>query len=493
MLHGRVGGAARRRLVVVAGRGAGPATSSTGRASRATTALLRGDEPGRRRTSRAPPRRCCATRRSSCCCSRTRRCSTTSSGRVEPVAGDRRARSRTCARSRAPTRRRCCSTAPAAAGRVRLVVGASRVLGVHLGAEHDRPRRDRAVTARDGNVWAAIADLAAEEGIPRTGRGAGGVTCQLPASETGRAGRRDAPATLRAAAGLARRRRRARAGAGGAHDVVAAGVGAAGDGDLARRRARRRGDDHAVPAARRGGRRRSAARPRSTVDFAGRSRGGLAVLAGAAGQTTAEATCAVAAVHGGRLERPFGVTAARGAGHRRAPGRRRGARPQPRDARGPPGRGGRERRRRQRAWPSWRARRSPRTAAGRRCAGTATRPRRRSPGCSTRRPLHHALVAVDLGMLDGDQLAAVVGARSHLHVWVAAGPAGVARDRRATAPADRLRTAGRRGDRRLAGRRAAALGQAAVGARRPARLPGGARRPPRRPALGCSRRACTAA
>lgn len=50
--------------------------------------------------------------------------------------------------------------------------------------------------------------------------------------------------------------------------------------------------------------------PALTVDLAGRSRGGLAVLGGAGGQTTAEATAAVAAVHGGRLERPVGVNEA---------------------------------------------------------------------------------------------------------------------------------------------------------------------------------------
>jgi hypothetical protein len=50
--------------------------------------------------------------------------------------------------------------------------------------------------------------------------------------------------------------------------------------------------------------------PALAVDLAGRSRGGLAVLGGAAGHATAEGTCAVAAIHGGRLEQPFGINEA---------------------------------------------------------------------------------------------------------------------------------------------------------------------------------------
>jgi hypothetical protein len=51
-------------------------------------------------------------------------------------------------------------------GRVRLVQGAHEYWAFTSEPIHDRPKRDRAVAARDGNVWAAIADLAAKEGIP---------------------------------------------------------------------------------------------------------------------------------------------------------------------------------------------------------------------------------------------------------------------------------------------------------------------------------------
>ncbi|MGI8944770.1 MAG: hypothetical protein ACR2GL_00840 [Thermoleophilaceae bacterium] len=51
-------------------------------------------------------------------------------------------------------------------GRERLVLGPHEYWAFTSEPNHDRPKRDRAVAARDGNVMAAIADLAAEEGIP---------------------------------------------------------------------------------------------------------------------------------------------------------------------------------------------------------------------------------------------------------------------------------------------------------------------------------------
>jgi hypothetical protein len=52
------------------------------------------------------------------------------------------------------------------AGRVRLVLGAHEYWAFTSEPNHDRPMRDRAVARRDGNVWAAIAELATEQGIP---------------------------------------------------------------------------------------------------------------------------------------------------------------------------------------------------------------------------------------------------------------------------------------------------------------------------------------
>jgi hypothetical protein len=51
-------------------------------------------------------------------------------------------------------------------GRVRLVLGAHEYWAFTSEPNHDRPKRDRAVAERDGNVWAAIAELADEDGIP---------------------------------------------------------------------------------------------------------------------------------------------------------------------------------------------------------------------------------------------------------------------------------------------------------------------------------------
>ena len=47
--------------------------------------------------------------------------------------------------------------------------------------------------------------------------------------------------------------------------------------------------------------------PVLAVDLAGHSRGGLAVLSGVAGQTTAEGAAAAAVIHGAPLAQPFGV------------------------------------------------------------------------------------------------------------------------------------------------------------------------------------------
>jgi hypothetical protein len=51
-------------------------------------------------------------------------------------------------------------------GRVRLVVGPHEYWAFTSEPNYDRPRRERAIAARDGNVWAGIAELAGEEGIP---------------------------------------------------------------------------------------------------------------------------------------------------------------------------------------------------------------------------------------------------------------------------------------------------------------------------------------
>jgi hypothetical protein len=56
-------------------------------------------------------------------------------------------------------------------GRARFVLGAHEYWAFTSEPNHDRPKRDRAVAERDGNVWAAIADLAADEGIPDTDAG----------------------------------------------------------------------------------------------------------------------------------------------------------------------------------------------------------------------------------------------------------------------------------------------------------------------------------
>ena len=51
-------------------------------------------------------------------------------------------------------------------GRVRLVVGPHEYWAFTSEPNYDRPRRERAIAERDGNVWAGITELATDEGIP---------------------------------------------------------------------------------------------------------------------------------------------------------------------------------------------------------------------------------------------------------------------------------------------------------------------------------------
>jgi len=162
--------------------------------------------------------------------------------------------------------------------------------------------------------------------------------------------------------------------------------------------------------------------PALTVDLAGRSRGGLAVLGGAAGQTTAEATAAVAAVHGGRLERPLGIN--------EAGVRILGTHPDGVEAL-------------ERGHEALVARLVEAVAAGAEDARLAELVRlavredeawqalrvdNEQAAAAVGRVLdqavdHHALVAVDLGMLESHTLARMALARSDLHVWVLPGRA----------------------------------------------------------------------
>jgi hypothetical protein len=160
--------------------------------------------------------------------------------------------------------------------------------------------------------------------------------------------------------------------------------------------------------------------PALAVDLAGRSRGGLAVLGAACGQTTVEGTAAVAAVHGGRLERPFGVTegGVRVIGtypdgveeldrsHESLVARLVGAI----DAGTDDARLAQLMRMAVREDRSLQALRwdSDQAADAVECLLDQAAP-------------HHALVAVDLGMLDSERLAQVTGKRSPLHVWVVPG------------------------------------------------------------------------
>ncbi|MDQ3647300.1 MAG: hypothetical protein M3433_01705 [Actinomycetota bacterium] len=56
-------------------------------------------------------------------------------------------------------------------GRVRLVVGAHEYWAFTSEPNYDTPRRQRAIAEREGNVWAAISELAGEEGIPASDAG----------------------------------------------------------------------------------------------------------------------------------------------------------------------------------------------------------------------------------------------------------------------------------------------------------------------------------
>ena len=156
-----------------------------------------------------------------------------------------------------------------------------------------------------------------------------------------------------------------------------------------------------------------------TIDLAGRGRGGLAVFAGAASETTAEATSAVA-VHGRSIGRPYAVN--------EAGVRIIGAYPD----------GVEELDRSHEATVARivaavaRETDDTRLAAMARAAAReqeslralrwdAAEPVEAITRVIDRAVAHHALVALDLGMLDSDQLARTVSLRSDLHVWVLPG------------------------------------------------------------------------
>jgi hypothetical protein len=157
--------------------------------------------------------------------------------------------------------------------------------------------------------------------------------------------------------------------------------------------------------------------PVLAVDLAGRSRGGLAVLGGAAGRTTVEGTSAVAAIHGGAVDQPFGIN-------------EQGLR-----IVGAPPDGVEEL---DRSHETLVARLVEAVGGG--ADDTRLAELARSATCEDRcwqalrwdneqvviavaqlldqAVAHHALVAVDMGMLDSPQLATVAECRSQLHVWV---------------------------------------------------------------------------
>jgi hypothetical protein len=162
--------------------------------------------------------------------------------------------------------------------------------------------------------------------------------------------------------------------------------------------------------------------PAVAIDLAGPSRGGLAVHGGAAGQTTAEGICAVAAIHGGRLEHPFGVN--------RHGVRIIGAHPD----------GVEEL---DRSHETLAARLVEAVASGAddtrlaELARLAVREDRSWQalrwdneemaeavvGLLDQAGQAHALLTLDLGMLDGNLLAEMAAMRSHLHVWALPGRA----------------------------------------------------------------------
>jgi hypothetical protein len=167
---------------------------------------------------------------------------------------------------------------------------------------------------------------------------------------------------------------------------------------------------------------RFGAAPTLTVDLAGRGRGGLAVLGGGGGQTTAEATALVAAVEGSSLARPFGIN---DAGVRIV-----GTHPdgiddldrscetlvarlvQAIDCGVDDARLGELARLAVRDDASWQAVRWDNQQVAEGVARVLDQAF-----------THHALVVVDLGMLDSEPLANAVAARSDLHVWVVPGRA----------------------------------------------------------------------
>jgi len=160
--------------------------------------------------------------------------------------------------------------------------------------------------------------------------------------------------------------------------------------------------------------------PAVTVDLAGHSRGGLSVLGEAAGQTTAEGIAAVAAIHGGKLERPFGTNEA---GVRVIGTHPDGIEEFDRsheslvarmveavDSGADDARLGELARlavREDRSWQALRWDNDQVATAVARLLGQAV--------------AHHALIGIDLGMLDSAPLAQVAGECSDLHVWVVPG------------------------------------------------------------------------
>ena len=162
--------------------------------------------------------------------------------------------------------------------------------------------------------------------------------------------------------------------------------------------------------------------PALTVDLAGRSRGGLAVLGGAGGQSTAEGVAAIAMIHHGQLERPLGINPA---GVRIIGTHPDGVAELDRshetlvarlvagvDAGIDDARLAELARlavREQRSWQALRWDNTQVSAAVGRMLDQAV--------------AHHALLAVDLGVGDSDPLVQMATARAALHVWVVPGRA----------------------------------------------------------------------
>jgi hypothetical protein len=157
--------------------------------------------------------------------------------------------------------------------------------------------------------------------------------------------------------------------------------------------------------------------PALAVDLAGRSRGGLAVLGGAAGRTTTEGISAVAAIHAQAVDQPFGIN--------KQGLRIVGAHPD-----------GVEELDRSHETLVARLVEAVRSGADDVRLAELARLATREDRCwqalrwdneqvvvAVARLLdqavaHHALVALDMGMLDSSQMATVAECRSRLHVWV---------------------------------------------------------------------------